>query len=315
MRDPHDPHLKDAFDDLVAGLDDTVDVAALRRRMARARRRRTATGISTFGLGVAGLVGAVVVIQRGPERAPAAASSPSSAPPATVPIPACPAVPPTSKPDRKTDDATATEKTADTAPGGPATIDGVAGIKGTGLVTAVAPGRVDVAVDVDARAPGSPAAVTLVVDGTTSWGSPAGVSTTPSELVAGQSIGFAGTPSPYGTYHALLIDTTAGRAAGVGAADAAASKGRVPEQPTTTGDTTARKSSATVVASDASTITVTLHDGPDAGPPRTLSLAGTTFTVAGVACRPTGPLAPGTVIGVVYTADASGATARAISLG
>jgi hypothetical protein len=184
----------------------------------------------------------------------------------------------------------------------------VPGIKALGSVTAVSPGRIDVAVDAEYHTPDAPSAVTLDIDDTTSWRSAAGVSTTPSELVAGQSIGFAGTESPDGTYHALVIDSTAGQPGDD--ADAGAPKGSGPEQPTAT---TTRKSPATVVAADASSITVTIHEGPDADQQLTLSLAGATFSVGDVTCQPTAPLVAGTEIGIAY--DAANATALMISLG
>jgi hypothetical protein len=318
-----DLHLKDAFDDLVARLDDAVDVAALRRRITRARRRRTVAGASTIGVSMAGLVGVVVVAQRAPERAPAAASAPSTAPaatapPTTVPPPECSAVPTTTAPDRPpdagaaTDDAHKTAAEADAAPDRPI-IDGVAGIKGTGTVTAVSEGRVDVAVDSQDVEPGAPTAVTLVVDQATSWGTFTGISTTPSELVAGQLIGFAGRATPDGTYHAAFIDVTAEQAK-VAVTDASGPKDSAPDEAKRhDGDTNLRKSMATVVSADASTITVTVHDGPDAGQQRTLALAGATFAVAGVACQPTAPPAAGTEIGIVY--DGAAATVQVISLG
>jgi hypothetical protein len=202
-------------------------------------------------------------------------------------LPACPAATSTTAPvDKASSDEGKRTATGDSkASGG---VDDVHGIKATGTVTAVAGHRVTVAVEGDT--PGERTSVTLLVDEATTR---QGVAT---QLSVGQTVGFAAAAGPDGTSHALAISVDAAMGAGATAKDPGATGSQDP--PT---DPNLRKSTATVVAVDATTLTINVHDGPDAGQQRQMSLAGVTYTATHTTCAPAAPLEAGDEIGLVYS--------------
>jgi hypothetical protein len=279
--------LSRALEDLADGLDDRVDLPALRRRIARHRRRRTIAGASVVAIGAVGVTGALAVAHRANPHDTAV----SSTPPRSVPtLPACPDATPGAR-------SNAGAKT----PTSESTVDGPQGIKATGEVAAITGGRVTVAVKPGAAAPST---LTLSIDATTTW---AGDTSSAAQLTVGQSITFAATPEPDGSYHAVAV--------GVELAPAQTSPDTKPTGTAAPADPTRRKSAATIIAADTTTITAQIHDGPDAGQRLQLSISGAVYTVGDLTCAPTAPLAPGEEIGLEYSQLGGRPTVHRVVLG
>jgi len=328
---------------LAATVDEPLDLAALHRRISVHNRRRAAARVGFAGVGVAAVVGGLFVVrdQRSGPAQSGFASSPAESSAPTAVSDSTPVVEqPATLPDcayvladlstRATDDSEVPKD----VPGGPASSAdelGEHGFKGIVTITAIDGPQLSFTVDQPDFALPSSGLGTL--DETTEWMDGPTPLTTPPALAVGEQLGLATKPDAEGVDRVLFVDVGAMAAAGKPDSD---------EKPTADGaplsdeqldkmaeaatgnsgedkapapgtalpgvsvvDDSTEKSTATITASDATTLTATLDDRAGETQAITIDVAATPFYAGDAICVP-GVLAVGDEIGVAYHLDAAG---------
>ena len=314
---------------LAATVDERLDLTALHRRITLHNRRRASVRVGFAGAGVAAVVGGLFVVTN--ERSAPSQGGFASAPvePTAVPSESAPAIEdPSTLPGCATVLAdVAAQPTSGSEvpkiPDNPASAEelSVRGYKGIVTITAVEGPQLSFDVIEPTVSTGAG-----VVDDATEWVDGETPLATPPTLEVGQQLGLATEPDADGVDHVIFADVSAvpdgepngddkplvagatmsaaesEKAAAVDAAGpdadktpAGATEGpnvSVPGEPT-------EKTSATITAADATTLTASLEDRLGQPVTVTIDIATTPFYADGTVCTP-GVLAVGDEIGVAY---------------
>jgi len=292
-------------------VNEPVDLVALHRRIAVQSRRRTAVKVGLTGAGVAAVVGGLFVIRderSGPtgEGLAAASSIASTATqPTTTALPDCAVVlagmqaaNPTEAAIAAKDAVAAKDLSADTSSRESDLPE--ANFKGIVPILTIDGSQITFS-PVDPK-DSPPTSGVAIIDGDTRWmdgSTQLGVEPT---IEVGQQVGLATAADSSGVDRAIFIDIST-----VEDKDAESKPDKsidLPGPSLPPGPT--GKARGTVIASDATSVTVTIADTSGQDTTITIDLAGTPFYAGDTTCDP-GALAVGTVLGVAYHLGSDGA--------